>query len=401
MVQIILDIPKEPNPDLAVPLRFVQGCVNNDASVANLSTEAFANCRRLREAHPGDPLYLHLSGILAMILSNPEGAACYWAEALIASPGYRGAAAALSDVIEEHQGWAHADDLVGILAQGPEHLIRHYAENARAAFDAGDLDEADKWAQRISAANQRDITKLHEIAVCRNETAKLRAEGHLEVVIDKIFANYQRYWGGVDEAGVRDSVNAYKDVPDRQQLADIVRRLVERDDREDPVIMEFGCYAGFNLQNTFRQLTDAHKARTTMIGIEPNALACRIGAEISPDVTFVRGDHRELAAGVLDLPERVDICIISRVLMILKPDDVAEVLQSLAGRVRTLVICDDIFNTDGDGPVIRMPPEFIILHPFRQLLADAEFVVSELIMADVPDRECTGFIVATATTTSP
>lgn len=101
-----------------------------------------------------------------------------------------------------------------------------------------------------------------------------------------------------------------------------------------------------------------------------------------------------MVAGWLDVPERVDVCVISRVLMILEPDDVADILDYLSQRALTLLICDDIFNFDGDSPIIRTPPEFIIMHDFRRILERAGFEVVELALADIPDRECTGFIVA-------
>ncbi len=45
-------------------------------------------------------------------------------------------------------------------------------------------------------------------------------------------------------------------------------------------------------------------------------------------------------------------------------------------------------------PIIRLPSNFLLMHPFRKFLAAAGFTIERLVMADVPDRECTGFIVA-------
>ena len=88
--------------------------------------------------------------------------------------------------------------------------------------------------------------------------------------------------------------------------------------------------------------------------------------------------------------------MISRVLMILTPEMVRDTLTSLRGRADTLIICDDIYNVNGDIPVVRTPPDFCIMHTFRHLLSEAGFDISAVIMADVPDRECTGFIIAQA-----
>jgi hypothetical protein len=61
------------------------------------------------------------------------------------------------------------------------------------------------------------------------------------------------------------------------------------------------------------------------------------------------------------------------------------------------VICDDIMNVDVDGPVIRTPPDFLVLHPYRGLMAAAGYGIDRVEMADLPDRECSGFIVASRT----
>lgn len=101
-----------------------------------------------------------------------------------------------------------------------------------------------------------------------------------------------------------------------------------------------------------------------------------------------------MISGAVPVPGRMDICIISRVLMILHPEDVAAILGFLKDRVATFVICDDIMNVEGEFPILRTPPNFIILHEYRKILEAAGFGIRETIMAGVPDRECTGFIVA-------
>ncbi len=64
----------------------------------------------------------------------------------------------------------------------------------------------------------------------------------------------------------------------------------------------------------------------------------------------------------------------------------------LGDRADCLVICDDLLNLDGDYPVFR--GTLIILHEFRKVLDKAGFTVDDVVFAEVPDRACTGFIVA-------
>jgi hypothetical protein len=76
----------------------------------------------------------------------------------------------------------------------------------------------------------------------------------------------------------------------------------------------------------------------------------------------------------------------------LHPDDVSAVLGYLAGRVRHLVVADDVVNVDGEFPIIRTP--LYIMHNFRMPLEAAGFAIEDEVFADAPDRSCTGFIVA-------
>lgn len=394
MVRIRIDAADIPHPDMATALTFAEGCIRGDASVVNMAGQAIEICRRLRGELPENPAVLHLSGVIAFIMSNPEAANALFGAAVLNDPNYRYADQALTDLIADDAAWPDKATYLTLLAEGQNAVLTRYAANAGQAFAAGDLAKADHWGQRISALNNPAIAKLFDIETCRQATQALADAGQLAAAFERVYSQYQNYWGTVSEADVAASAEIYRDVPDRRQLAEIVVGLIENRPSGPLTVAELGCFGGFNLQNIHDRLEADRRAEIDFIGIEPSAAACRAGPGISPAVRFIEGGHAEMTDGRLDLPERLDICIISRVLMILKPDDVAEILNFLGGRAACVVICDDIFNADGTAAAIRAPGDFIILHAFENLLSAAGFKIADMRMADIPDRECTGFIVA-------
>ena len=394
MVRIVIDEPSETDPDLRVPLKFAYGCMARDVSVVGLAEEAVENCERLRARHQGNRHILNLSGVIAFIMSNREAAMRFWGNALIAAPRYTSAVNALDDMIDDAPHWADAADYLALAARGEGAVPAFYADRASRAFAENAYGEADRWLQRISAFNRPGLAQLDDLEACGRESQRLRDAGAMAETLKSISAGYQDYWSAISDRDIRATQKLYHSVPDRTQLATIVARLAELTAPAPQTILELGCFAGFNLQLAAGRLSPETHARTRMIGIEPNANACRIGAEISPDVEFVHGGYADLLGGRLDIPESFDICIVSRVFMILEPEFVSAILAYLAARTETLVICDDILNIDGQAVTVRMPGNFIMMHPFQQILEAAGFVVAEVIMSDVPDRECTGFIVA-------
>lgn len=394
MVRIRVDESHLPHPDMAIPLRFVMGCIKGDASIVEISNAAIENCRRLQQELPHEPSVSHVSGVISFIHTNPEAAKASFGEALLAQSDYRFAAEALSDLLALDPAWDGTADFLAVLAKGRPALLAHYGKEMHRAVNAGRMDEADHFAQRISAINNPFIAKLQDIVTCRRETAAMDDGRGPEAAFERVYAKYQAYWDHLEEADVIASSARYAEISDRRQFAEIVVDLIEGAEPRQMNVVELGCFGGFNLQNIHDRLPERYRANIDFIGIEPSDAACRAGQAISPAVRFVEGGHTELLAGDLGVPPQFDICLISRVLMILRPAEVTAIVNHLGGRAASLVICDDIANFKGAGPVIRIPPDFIVIHPFERLLADAGFRVSALIPADVPDRECTGFIVA-------
>ena len=142
------------------------------------------------------------------------------------------------------------------------------------------------------------------------------------------------------------------------------------------------------------QLSSDLLESTNFGGLEPNRLAVGYGREVYPWLQFIGGSVQEMLSGKLQIPADINICVISRVFMILHPDTVDRMLKFLQDRVEQFIICDDIMNVDGEVPLIRGPSRLLIMHPFRRIFKKIGFEINELYMAKVPDRECSGFLIA-------
>jgi len=397
MVRILIDMPENPSAAISGLVDFIQRCLHDDAVAADLAEEAQKAAKisaQVYRTRGDEPAVVHLAGIIAHLMSNREAAMQFWAEALGLRPGYLPSSTALNDLIDEDEVWDSAESYLRITHDGPRKLVEFYTDAARKAFADGRFDDADHMAQRLSALLHVDLPILDDMRHCRDASRQLDRDGSLYEAINLVVTKFGAYWGAMSEKATKLAVAARSETPDRRQLAAIMASAITAVDTEIPQVVELGCFAGLNLDMAARALPLAVRARAQFTGMEPNAAARAVGAGLHPEIRFINGKLADLTAGTIDLPVRMDICLISRVLMILPPDDVARTLAALSTRAVTLIICDDIFNHDGDSPVIRTPPEFVILYPFRQLLDKAGFEIDEVIMAEVPDRECTGFIVA-------
>lgn len=358
--------------------------------------EASKICRSLRNLHDGDPNIFHLSGIVAFVVCNPEAAKYFWAQAILLDQNHNNAVHALNDAIDEDELWSSLEEYMLVVKRGLDALIRHYSFGAKSLFNARAYKEADKWVQRISALNHPSFAQLHDLEKCRHTAMKLEKSHTLETTAREVIGKLENYWKiEISESEIRAAWGARAGSPHTKQLAEIVLAQLEHCPSDRLVVMELGCFNGFNLRSVYQKLPEARRDQTIFVGIEPNSTSCRIAQEFSPTMTFLCGDHRDMIEGRLDVPNRINICIISNVLMILAPEEVQTILHDLAQRIDTLVICDDIFNFDGDGFIFRQPLNFMIMHRYQHHLDLAGFDIRDLILADIPSRESTGFIVAT------
>ena len=319
----------------------------------------------------------------------------FWAHALIAEPTYELSRDALMELIAENDDWQSADAYVDAVRGGDTNLVETYLSKARTSFDAGDLDMADRLNQRASAFKRENLPQLDAFAICRAQSEVAQKDGTLNEWYTKIADKYENYWAEVTAVSIDESHAEWQNLPDRKQLAALIAAAVGRTKGEAVQVFEIGCLAGFNLalaQAEIGTLSD----RIIYGGLEPNEAAINHGQALYPWIEFVSGTVQDMVEGKLDIPAQIDVCVVSRVFMILPPDDVIRILFWIRSRADQLIICDDIMNVEGEMSVIRTPPDFLIMHPFRRLLNEAGFEIESLEMAAVPDRECTGVITASA-----
>ena len=214
--------------------------------------------------------------------------------------------------------------------------------------------------------------------------------GNLAACYDVVVAKFEALWAEAGEPMIDAGHTEWRTMPDRIQMADIVANVVDLVEESNPVIFELGCFAGFNLAMAAER---ARALQGQWIGLEPNETAVAHGNRQFSMINILQGSHDDMISGGVELPAWIDVCLISRVFLILHPDPVQGILKFLAGRAQRVVISDDIFNVGGNMAIIRMP-DFILMHPFERFLSEAGFQIEKMICAEVPDRECTGFIVA-------
>ena len=96
--------------------------------------------------------------------------------------------------------------------------------------------------------------------------------------------------------------------------------------------------------------------------------------------------------GDYGMPEKIDICITGSVFSILPPDLVLASLKFLKDRALLLLICEDIMNFDGATGTILRRPMNTFLHDYSAMLAECGWEGGDVILADQPERDRTGFI---------
>jgi len=392
-MEITLRPPKISDPRFDTVVQFLQMALQQHPDSGAFAAEAVSNCAALRAKYADDPAHWYLSGTISMILGNTESARYFLATTIIKGLAEDDILANLSEMLANDTVWTSVDAYIKTCGSRDK-LIDHYRQTARTAFDRGDLYAADTCCQRISALNKPAMTQFNTLDTLLLDSQARQDRGHLTAQFEDTIQSLQNYWSTFDVRDIESQFEQYAVTPDRAQFAALVADKIQDSGNDAPVIVEVGCFGGFNLNQTRSQLSGDLKKRARFIGIEPNTNVVAKACTLFPDIVFHTGDSEAMIKGEVDIPESMDVCMISRVLMVIMPEGVEKLLAYLAPRTDTLVICDDIFNVDGDMTVVRTPPNVYLVHNFRRMLEDAGFSIEEVIMADVPDRECTGFIVA-------
>lgn len=153
--------------------------------------------------------------------------------------------------LEEHLAadghWSGVSAYMSRISQGENVVSDEYIELVRQHFDAGDLVQADYYAQRASAYNRPEVSKLRDIRTCREEASRLAEAGNLAACYDDVVAKFEALWAEAGEPMIDAGHTEWRTMPNRIQMADIVANVVDLVEESNPVIFELGCFAGFNL----------------------------------------------------------------------------------------------------------------------------------------------------------
>jgi len=374
-------------------VQFIHLVYQQNPQANELISTALAHCSDLRTNYPDDPAIWQLSSIVARIIRNKECSCYFLGQAILLGLDTIDTRDMLNEMIATDDYWANTDTYLSA-AKSRDGLIDQYKTEARRHFDLGDLITADNFSQRISALRNPSTSEQNDMRTLLAEARARQSANTLNAQYENTVEHLHLFWSTFDVNNIASQLKKYAITPDREQFSKIVSDLIHDADKPNSVVMEVGCFAGFNLNEVQRRLPKKLKNKTHFIGIEPNAEVVTKARVFFPDIEFRVGDHEAMIARQTVVPDHIDVCIISRVLMVMLPSDVERLLHYLAPRTDTLVICDDIFNLKGEMSVVRTPPNFYLLHNFSKMLTDADFSIDNVILADVPDRECTGFIIA-------
>ncbi len=393
MVEILIEIPVDEILGTELPLRFMQMCAAGEQPAGGLCLEAVARCQELRINYPEQPFVFHLSGIISFLIENHDAAKRFWGEAILADPEYETSRKALTSILEEDDLWPDMAAYMETLAEGSGAFCNEYLKLSHDHFDAHRYREADHLLQRASAHNNPNTSALKDYSACLHEGERPQKAGELEQTLRDAAKNLETYWNSLDSDAIDAANDKFDSLPNRHQLAAMVCQEIERLDNKNPVFFELGCYAGYNIKTSRETLSDGLAKKVGFVGLEPNHAAVAYCRKNYPWLDIRRGTHADMISGITPTPDKVDICLISRVFMIMHPDDITAILDYLAKHTATLIICDDIINIDGKGSLVRGSGGWI-MHDFGNLLEQAGFDIRDVIMTDIPDRECTGFIIA-------
>jgi len=388
MVRLRFTFPQVIDSEMVLPVHYFKAAMEGNKDVGGLAIPAADACRTLRSKHPDNPFVFHLSGMVSLINGNPEAARMFWGQALLMEPSYNDA----RETLEEFLGSVGADTYLKTLKKGAEFMRREYLRKAHRHLKAGRLGEADALIQKACALLNPGYSMLDDYDTCLARAKMLSRTGQMNAALCESIENLAALWSGIDGNAVNEAEANFRAAEDRKQFAAIAASVLKRIKTDTATCFELGCFTGFNLGLVRETLGIRWRERVSYHGLEPNAAAVAYCRDRYPFVHIHEGSHVDLIGGKVSLPKVLDACLVGRVFQMLHPVDVAAVLACLAGRVRYLVIADDVVNVDGESLVIRT--SLYLMHNFRKLLEAAGFTVEDVVFADAPDRSCTGFIVA-------
>lgn len=392
-MEITLRAPRTPDPRFNEVVQFIQMCLQRDPRANEFTVPTGQLCMDLREQYPDDPAMWQISSLVANFIQNHESAKYFLAKAILLGIDDPNTRDGFNALIENDPCWNNVDSYFD-KASSVDRLAEHYLTEAHQHFANGELETADMYCQRISALSKPIMTQFHGVHAL-TENAKIhQLNGTLNAQYTETVESLAMYWEHFPSEEIDEQLALQAKMPDRHQFADITATAIRKHLNGGCTVFEIGCFAGYNLNAARERLTQEERAQIRFIGMEPNTDVVKHAQTLFPDIEFLVGDHDVLIAGTIGAPDPISVCTISRVLMVILPAEVERLLTYLAPRVKTLVICDDIFNIDGELSVPRTPANVYLVHNFRPLLENAGFEIQDVIMADVPDRECTGFIIA-------
>jgi len=322
-------------------------------------------CRMLRDQFPDEKFGLYLSGIAAFSIDNRIAALNYFRQAFQHLSNHPH----LKDIIELLETEIKLDNPA---------VLSTYLDQAKIAFDQGDLLKSDKSLQIYLSLKHDDMSAQKNIAHCTSQDTGLWQKHRPEYMQKHHCVHrFNEYY---QSRTTDEKVQEWHQIINN--LCQIVDERIKGNRQEKINILDFGYYTGvFNAE--FTKISNCSRSLQTTI-VEPTDKISTLLKRDFPNIS-VWETPLDQVADFCRKSEPFDLAIFSGLLGIVDADIIAELFSTLRPYVSELIIADDIMNAGGDHSLLR--EQFIrYAHAYKKIATDAGFKNIEITFLNNPSR---------------
>ena len=196
-----------------------------------------------------------------------------------------------------------------------------------------------------------------------------------------------------------DHLALYWNSDDSERRLALIRVIVAnlKGHAEGVDVLEFGSHVGVNLK-LLAENPDVKSAR--LFAVEPNYEAVGYLKAKMPQVSVLRGDHRDFLRAQEFPPSAVTLSFANAVLYSMGPRAARRVVQKMLATSEVVVIGDNLENSRGSRSTFQVE-HLSFAHPFETWIRAAG--VSEIteVFLDEKDFALGGFLIAVTKVESP
>jgi hypothetical protein len=268
-------------------------------------------------------------------------------------------------------------------ANGVESLIKYLLGFAKKHFDKDEFIESDFYIQRAICLYAVDSSQPDFFRTVEEETKGYIKNGTYERAADELIINQRDIIEFENPKAVKRFTDRWLGDPNKKELAKLTAKLLS----SNKTCVELGCHSGALMS----MIKERCKGNPKFIGIDPDKKALELGRKKFKDIQFIHGDDSDLVEGRIDLPEKIDVFLMSDICLLLRPEILRRFFAFARDRCRQIVIMDDIVNTFGDFSVFR---RVYFLHPYKKMLEENGFKIIDKSFLPRPNWANSGILTA-------